>query len=178
MRWETGRTWEQFVSVSLAGTDPGSLSHWSLLHHLKTMPVSQFTSSSLFFPSKSREDKSEPLQRAWNVDVLNEKSPSRLLSCPSLLTSSGSIAHPCVLAHPRALLPHSPRRTWEKRCWSSCTNSYGEGTRRWSPEMLLGPCAQDGVCFHAVRVYSPLWPTLNNTQFSSIGADIFILCVI
>lgn len=41
-----------------------------------------------------------------------------------------------------------------------------------------GLCAQDGVCFHAVHVYSPLHPTLNNIQFSSVGADIFILCVI
>lgn len=30
--------------------------------------------------------------------------------------------------------------------------------------------------FNAVHVYSPLHPTLNNVQFSRVGADVFILC--
>lgn len=182
MRWKTDHTWEQFVSISLAGTDPESLSHCSPLDHLKTMPVSQFTSSSFFFfPSKSGEDKSEHLQQAWNVYVLDEKFSSHLLTCPSnyywhprspslALVSQHSPGHwfPAALAG----------RHEEKKCWFLCASSYGERTWRWSPEMFLGPCAQDGVCLHAVRVYGPLWPTLNNTQFSGVGADIFILCVI
>lgn len=30
--------------------------------------------------------------------------------------------------------------------------------------------------FHAVHVYSPLHSTLNNAQFSSVGADVFLPC--
>lgn len=41
--------WDQFVSIGLAGTAPESLSHHSSPYCLKMMPVSQYSSLSLFF---------------------------------------------------------------------------------------------------------------------------------
>lgn len=48
----------------------------------------------------------------------------------------------------------------------------GDGAQKCSWVMYT----QDRGFLHAVHVYSPLHPALNNAQFSSVGADVFIPC--
>lgn len=76
------------------------------------------------------------------------------------------------MAYPRTSVPSRKRL---KETLVHVYNSYGEEI--WCPEMFLGDAySGQGIFFFFMQFMYPLHPTLNNVQFSSVGADVFILC--
>lgn len=145
LRWWDGKlvtVWEHFLTVSLAGTNPDSVSHCSPLCFLKMTPVSQCASSSSFLFCN---DQSEHLQGRWNVYVTSEKHSNIIkwtISC-----TFHSMSFSSLTARPRALVHHLAGRCSKSWCWSMYTSSLEKGPGDGGQECSWGPLLRMGLVF-------------------------------